>query len=538
VQPKAAQILAADAKVRPSGHGIIAVSDNGDEAPVVPPTPSAGVKRPRARPKKSVAEVVDTEVQAEAEPEPPTPAPAAKRARSRRSTVEPEPLTATPKKPRRSIKKKLEEAAAEPEPGPSAPEAPVQPKVEAPRSTRKPRASERPPAHDASLMPVVEIPSPVQRPVIEEPRKPRISMDNDDGGFSDFNPFQAGSSQAAQAERRRRKSSLGLEVKRRAPRPSEWTATSAPTEAGAPSLGTPPSLRTPSVLRRVGPSTEDLRSPPNEIRDQYRNEVQAAEEKNRVVEEKIQDVQVRPKKSKAIMRPKPKTVKPAASITTLAFSLLIVLLCSYYKSLSAANGFCDPGSNTNDVIQGREIPIKNAQACVTRQAEWKLDHRDADVPFECDRAALPLVPLPRPTHCVPCPPHATCMNGEVINCAPEYILTPHILAPLSPVLDGWPFLPPRVFPPHCRPDTARMRQVGQLARQIESELARTKGNVICAGEKTYSRTEPTLRESFADRRLVSTNDLDLGSNPSPQFLASSLTSSLTLPSRTWSSTAT
>jgi hypothetical protein len=246
-----------------------------------------------------------------------------------------------------------------------------------------------------------------------------------------------------------------------------------------------------------------------------RQEIHVADEQNIIVEQKIH----KPKR-KAIIRRRPQPAATTSTALSIGLSLMVFLLSSYYKTLASSNGFCDAGLATNDVILGREVPITNAQACFHRRADWLQDHDGEVAPFKCDAEALPLVPwFPRPTDCTPCPQHATCVNGEVTGCTPEYILTPHILDSLSPLVDGWPGLPTRAFPPYCRPDTSRMRQIGQLAHQIEAELARGRGDVVCNGDsgsaseaEKYGQLEDTLRESFAERRVVSLEFAVSGTN--------------------------
>lgn len=303
-------------------------------------------------------------------------------------------------------------------------------------------------------------------------------------------------------------SSLGLgETKRRAPRPSEWTATSAPT----------------SILRKVGPSGIDQRVPSS------RTHIEIAEEHNRVVQQKLTEITsssvvdepevdvsqavVRTPR-KAIIRRKPATgPNPQATFGVLLLALLGLSFATNYKITSSSNGFCDVGSRTNSVVEQREAAISSAQACVSRRAQWQVENPGQTPPFTCDVGSLPLLPfLPRPTACTICPAHATCEKGEVKECAPEYILTPSILSPLAPLFDGWPGLKSRVLPPKCRPDTARMRLIGLLVRELNGELSRHRGDVICKGipdqgskgaGEIYGVTEADLRESFAARRVVS-----------------------------------
>lgn len=286
--PRAGSILAADSRVRPSAHGIVAVSsETGDERPVVTP-PSTGVKRGR-KPKKAsepAPEPAAAETEAEADVEP---APPAKRPRGRpRKTVEapatPAPVVDAPPVPQfpsgflapapPSAPASARKRVLKNEPIVDIPLSParqraqrsvsgVTPSSPAPPSSSSRRKSERPSvstASDSLAPPVPEIPahlaSPSKRkakaepevqeePVAPTPRKvgrPRKSVkaadikeersepeeapaqdrriskgrrsdaDADESGFSDFNPFQSGSGEAADRERRRRKvSSTRLE---------------------------------------------------------------------------------------------------------------------------------------------------------------------------------------------------------------------------------------------------------------------------------------------------------------------------------------
>lgn len=215
---------------------------------------------------------------------------------------------------------------------------------------------------------------------------------------------------------------------------------------------------------------------------------------------------------KAIMRPKPKA--PRSTVPLSLFSLLIFIVVAHYKSLSAVNGFCDNNTNTNSVILGRELPIQAAQECIAQRTQFQVENPDETPALQCDLQALPLVPfLPRPTRCTPCPQNAQCTAGEVVACDSEYMLKPSLLAPLSPLFDGWPTFPTRVFPPSCKPDTTRMRQIGQLATGVERYLAKRRGLIECANEPKgkvvvppglrYGVSETELSNTFAELRVVS-----------------------------------
>ncbi|OCF42073.1 hypothetical protein I317_04044 [Kwoniella heveanensis CBS 569] len=540
----------AAAYVRPSARGIIAVSANGEETPIVP------TKRPRASRRRTAT--VEPEPVAENEPEeqllvePPVKKPRGGRARKSVS-VDPEP-----KKPRSRAKKpavKVEdvdegvegeiEDEATPAPQssrglasfPSTPASltpagnrrrsnigssssattelrtpsvgPAEPIKATPRSARKSEAAIRLMDHVAEESEKEETP---KKPV--KPKTPRKSV-VDESGFSDFNPFQSGSEAAADRERRRRKSSMGL-------------GTIKP--PAKPRLSEPgPSVATP-ILRRVGPSRENLKTPPSEAKAALRRELDAAVEYNHAVEDKLNQISYRdaeepaqvtvsthlqPVESESLVKRAENQIAsvPAvrAAIPLSALFLLLLSLLANFKSQSSALGYCDATSSTNDLILSRQSALDDARACIARKAQLELDDHQAANAVHCDVSALPLLPfVPRPTGCTPCPPHAECVDGEIVACAPEYLLTPHPLSALSPLADGLPGVGPRAFPPSCRPDTAKKRMIGGLAKELEKELAKGRGLVVCAGlgkddgkkgeGERFGVDELSLRERFAARR--------------------------------------
>lgn len=311
-------------------------------------------------------------------------------------------------------------------------------------------------------------------------------------------------------------SSIGLsQSKPRQPRYSE----------PAPKSSTPT-----GILKRVGPSRENLRSPSTEHRDAMIRDRDAysAEDYNREVEERFDlQRQVKPQEETARLADEPTHVSlvrkldramPGAKTPQFAIpmSILLLLLLSLlgnYKSTSASLGFCDTGNDTNDLILNRQSKLDDARACIARRANLELDNPEAAKAIVCDVKSLPLIPFaPRPKSCTACPPHAVCQDGTIVSCLPEYILTAHPLAFLSPIADGLPGVGPKAFPPTCRPDTARKRMVGGLAMQMEKDLARSRGDIVCAGiakgdaKKTdgvkFGVTEQTLKERYAARRDV------------------------------------
>ncbi|WRT65160.1 uncharacterized protein IL334_002103 [Kwoniella shivajii] len=548
VSSQAPALRAAVSNVRPSGKGIVAVSDNGDESPAVP------AKRPRGRSRKpTTVEPEEVAIVIEDVSEPATKKPRASRARKSVS-IEPE------------LKKASKARTNQPTINLGEPDDGVEGEDEdntpAPRSTRgrssvppstpatsTSAATRRRSAIGSSSSATTELRTPSLGPEIKPPKSARKSesvkvMDNvaeesekeespkkpikpktprksagEESGFSDFNPFQSGSEEAAERERRRRrKSSLGFgSVKKPSqPRFSE----------PAPQHDTP---STPG-LRRVGPSRENLRTPPSDVKAAMKRELDAAVEYNNAVEDKLNQITVRdaeepteitieshvvPVQTNSLVRRVESQIAsvPAAraTIPLSALFLLLLSLVMNFKSQSSSIGFCDSASNTNDLILTRQSAFDNVKACIARKASLELDHHEAAKQIQCDVSALPLIPfLPRPTECTPCPLHAECADGEIATCIPEYLLTPHPLSFLGPVLDGLPGMGPKALPPSCRPDTAKKRMIGGLAKELERELSKGRGLIICAGlgkddgrkgeGERYGVEESALRDRFAARR--------------------------------------
>ena len=210
----------------------------------------------------------------------------------------------------------------------------------------------------------------------------------------------------------------------------------------------------------------------------------------------------------------PAVTAPRSVVPLSVVALPLMKILANYKSHSASIGYCDSNNNTNDIILNRQSALDNANACIDRRTHLDLDSPGGGAMVHCDVSALPLLPfLPRPTECAICPAHAICNDGKILACEPEYILTPHPLTMLSTLADGIITVGPKAFPPSCRPDTVRKRMIGGLAKEIEGELARGRGLVVCAGlgredgrtglGERFGMEEPTLKERFSARRDVS-----------------------------------
>lgn len=257
MQARGAEILAADAKVRPSGRGIIAVSTAGNESPVETESPpTSGVKRVRGRAKKSSATVASDSIEVDVQEDAPPP----KKPRSRRTVskegpapepeIQPEDLEEPMEKPKKSRARRPAAAdehsealvPVETKPRARKPKQAVEVQINTPKKetpseepplpppTISRRKSVKPappliqePSSDEALLPPPSARKPrtsfAPPPPREEPkesksrRRSRHSSDVDESTFSDFNPFQRGTPEAADAaverERRRRKVSDG-----------------------------------------------------------------------------------------------------------------------------------------------------------------------------------------------------------------------------------------------------------------------------------------------------------------------------------------
>jgi hypothetical protein len=282
-----------------------------------------------------------------------------------------------------------------------------------------------------------------------------------------------------------------------------------------------------------------LKTPPKEVREarQAEKELELAQQYNNDVHAKLNRISSDGRATPAVQieshvsEPSTSLVKRESSLPVVAkasrpaipLSVLFLLLLSLlanYKTQSSSLGFCDSGDKTNNIILNRQSALDDANACLERKTSMELNQPGSASGIHCDVSALPMIPLiPRPTACTPCPPHAICEEGAFIACETEYITHTHPLAILSPVLDGVPGLGPKALAPSCKPDTARKRMVGGLAKEIEGDLARGRGMVVCSGldrkgkdkgkevkrleGAVYGMEEGTLRGNYAARRDVS-----------------------------------
>ncbi|KAH8117468.1 Man1-Src1p-C-terminal domain-containing protein [Phellopilus nigrolimitatus] len=159
------------------------------------------------------------------------------------------------------------------------------------------------------------------------------------------------------------------------------------------------------------------------------------------------------------------------------FVLVLSGLAGQYKLESAPIGYCDTGSHTNDVLMDIREKRQEIEGCHAQFTEG--GNIDKCVP-------LPLIPLPRPDACTPCPAHAICSRYSA-RCEDGYIMHPHLLANIpysSNLADGLPGLGPIAFPPKCVDDELRKKNINVLGKKMDAALAEIRGERICAGIDT------------------------------------------------------
>lgn len=253
---------------------------------------------------------------------------------------------------------------------------------------------------------------------------------------------------------------------------------------------------------------------------------------------------------------------PMPLILRIILALLLLTggsLLVNFKQESAPLGFCETGKSTNAVLEASRARWAAIESCNT--ANSSLLYPDGEpsttgsvhspVPTQTPVRVtdddtvpegqlvkgepcppLPILPVPHPTSCAKCPPHATC-TPSTMTCETGFLIRPHpalifLRLPNSPspatsnaqqsyslpylsdipdanlsvsqllykyislALDGIPGLGPVAFSPKCVEDPRRRRNIGVLGRAVESILAQERGRRLCAGEVS---TKPFASEA-------------------------------------------
>ena len=184
--------------------------------------------------------------------------------------------------------------------------------------------------------------------------------------------------------------------------------------------------------------------------------------------------------------------------------LSVYLIVGPYKAQSAALGYCDTGSKTNDILESLRTRVAAVEAC-NRENRTSLYLPSPSVEEEpCP--APPLLPF-EPDECAPCPAHATC-TPDSVSCEHGFLLRPHpilsfislpsnntlsprsqltpsantVLKVVAATIDGLPGLGPVALPPRCVEDPRRKRHIGVLGKAIEAVLGQERGKRLCASD--------------------------------------------------------
>ncbi|KAJ2916040.1 hypothetical protein MD484_g4372, partial [Candolleomyces efflorescens] len=176
---------------------------------------------------------------------------------------------------------------------------------------------------------------------------------------------------------------------------------------------------------------------------------------------------------------------------------------------------------TNNALEGLRANRLAIEACnrdnrTTLYLPSLRSENEQEDPTPCPLP--PLVPIPLPNSCTPCPQHASCKQFSV-HCDNGYILRPNALlgflpnppssfdlspstsmapselawALISETLNGLPGLGSIALPPRCALDPKRQRNIGVLGKAMESLLAQERGRRLCVGgqdlDKEYNEKE-------------------------------------------------
>lgn len=180
-----------------------------------------------------------------------------------------------------------------------------------------------------------------------------------------------------------------------------------------------------------------------------------------------------------------------------------------YKKTSAEIGYCDPGKETNAVLEHLRENRLSIEACSTANIT-QLFSASGDL-ISC--LSSQGISLPIPDTCTPCPEHGSC-KGRNISCDTGYVLRSHsiffnlptvgdrsnvTLSSSSPIegiwkiisifLDGQPGLGSVAFPPSCIRDPSRQKKIGLLGKGISAILGQERGKRVCSGMTPDNLTE-------------------------------------------------
>jgi hypothetical protein len=173
-------------------------------------------------------------------------------------------------------------------------------------------------------------------------------------------------------------------------------------------------------------------------------------------------------------------VAPRRPRFTLIFFLtaLLVTLVPYMKE-SREIGYCEAGTSSNSILRERAAIQEQKERCTRLYADLKANNLTTDSNMLTCQPLSP-IPWPTPWTCAPCPAHATCSEDKVV-CNESFALRQNPLGMvLGKLLDGFPYLGPKVFPPSCVVDSVGLKKIQASGKRLVDYLAKLRGRKVCA----------------------------------------------------------
>ena len=150
-----------------------------------------------------------------------------------------------------------------------------------------------------------------------------------------------------------------------------------------------------------------------------------------------------------------------------------------WQKESVQIGYCDTGSIVNNrILQDQQRRAKLIQ--------WKTkvtENPQAEAAARPDEEAFyEVLGIAPPESCTPCPEHAICQDGKLARCEKGYQLVSDWRQNdfVKVLFDGFPGIGPVAFPPSCQIDFKRKELGARIAKEIESDLAKRHGDVLCS----------------------------------------------------------
>lgn len=175
--------------------------------------------------------------------------------------------------------------------------------------------------------------------------------------------------------------------------------------------------------------------------------------------------------------------RPDSSASKYLSQIMVILLMSIltpvlreWQAQSNHIGFCDTGSNVNNLLLQERQSGRKRLECKNQMIE------NPESACQLGEESLFDVLGIAPDSCTPCPEHAVCENGQLARCQQGYQLVPDWRQTdfTKYLFDGLPGAGPVAFPPSCQIDFKRKALGARIAKEIESDLAKRHGDVICS----------------------------------------------------------